>query len=247
MAQLISFPSLLYLRSSQRREDSLSSPQGELVPRVRFRHKHHRDASDERVRPPRRSSVQSDNSLSIVTFVFLSAFQSFLRREHSEENIMFWRQCQFYKSMAGDRRRMAYVIYNEYIDESAPSQVNIDAETRSDIGRLMAVYDRQPPADLFAAAQKHVYDLMKRDPYPRFLVSRYFLEGADISRRLEENRPEMAVDSPRRHWWLFGLRRHRKAKQQSELCTTMTTDRSHEMFSSSASSTSSGSSTLSSC
>ena len=117
--------------------------------------------------------------------------QSFLQRERSEENLVFWRQCNFYRK-AVNRKRLARIIYDEYIDESAPNEVNIDATIRDVIKQRLA----DAPADLFDDAQRHIYHLMKRDSYKRFIVSRMYRTAAELREadaELERLRRERAA------------------------------------------------------
>jgi cytidylate kinase len=59
-------------------------------------------------------------------------------------------------------------VFNNFVAESAPCQVNIDAVARQRIQRRLA----EAPEDLFANAQQQVYEPMKYDSFWRFEASR---------------------------------------------------------------------------
>lgn len=80
----------------------------------------------------------------------------------------FWRSCEEYAELTDltERRRLARAIFDAHLAEGAPEPVNVDAHARQHALNL----DCAPP-DLFAAAQKQVFNLMKFDSFPRFLKS----------------------------------------------------------------------------
>jgi len=99
-----------------------------------------------------------------------NAFQAFLREERSEENVIFWQKCEQYRKStdAAYRKQLARLIYADHVAESSADQVNIDADVRQTVERRLST----AAANLYDDAQRHVYLLMKYDPYPRFLRSR---------------------------------------------------------------------------
>ena len=99
-----------------------------------------------------------------------NAFQAFLREERSEENVIFWQKCEQYRKStdAAYRKQLARLIYANHVAESSADQVNIDADVRQTVERRLST----AAANLYDDAQRHVYLLMKYDPYPRFLRSR---------------------------------------------------------------------------
>lgn len=113
----------------------------------------------------------------------------FLRREFSEENILFWRHCNNFRSISTDdkdgdglreerRRQLARYIYDEFIDDRGLYQVNVEDDTRRDIKDRLQLDAAAvvPDSDLFSAAQHHIYRLMKTDSYPRFVISPIYLD-----------------------------------------------------------------------
>ncbi|XP_072103074.1 regulator of G-protein signaling rgs-2-like isoform X2 [Mobula birostris] len=93
----------------------------------------------------------------------------FLQSEHSDENILFWLACEEFKQE--DQKtsivEKAKSIYFDYISVLSPKEISIDASVREAINKNMAT----PTTDIFDEAQMHVYALMHRDSYPRFLNS----------------------------------------------------------------------------
>lgn len=98
-----------------------------------------------------------------------------------------------------DRKLLARAIYDKYIDVIAPCQVNIDGEVRNHIRRRV----RESPVDLFDEAQRQIHELMKRDPYGRFIGSPQFQAAVQRSDE-EERRMETAGNRRRRSSW-FGF------------------------------------------
>uniref|UniRef100_A0AAY5KLK5 RGS domain-containing protein n=1 Tax=Esox lucius TaxID=8010 RepID=A0AAY5KLK5_ESOLU len=89
------------------------------------------------------------------------AFRCFLQSEFSEENLEFWMSCEEYGSTpAGLQGAKARSMYDRFLHPGAPQEVNLDAETREAVLR----------------AQQHVYNLMAKDSYRRFLRSPHCLE-----------------------------------------------------------------------
>ncbi|XP_032900910.1 regulator of G-protein signaling 17-like isoform X2 [Amblyraja radiata] len=93
----------------------------------------------------------------------------FLQSEHSDENILFWLACEELKKEGcrGTIMEKAKTIYFDYISVLSPKEISIDASVREAINKKMAI----PTTDIFDEAQMHVYALMHRDCYPRFLHS----------------------------------------------------------------------------
>ncbi|XP_028329523.1 LOW QUALITY PROTEIN: regulator of G-protein signaling 18 [Gouania willdenowi] len=118
----------------------------------------------------------------------VETFSQFLRTEFSEENIEFWLACEEYKTIDSETKLLskAKCIYTVFIESEAPKEVNIDYDTRMAIQKNIT----QPTAHCFEAAQLKVYSLMKKDSYPRFLLSDIYLRltrkrgsGATLFRR----------------------------------------------------------------
>ena len=103
-------------------------------------------------------------------YVFM--FQEFLKKEFSHENIYFWTACERYRKIKGDdedsvkvRMATAEDILKRHLSSGAPEPVNVDSHARQ------AAHEGPPTAQLFATAQKQIYNLMKFDSFSRFLKS----------------------------------------------------------------------------
>ncbi|XP_050510624.1 regulator of G-protein signaling loco isoform X2 [Diabrotica virgifera virgifera] len=99
----------------------------------------------------------------------LHMFAEFLKKEFSAENIYFWIACERFKVLTSenDRRNEAQRIYRQHLCGGAAEAVNVDAQARQSVERNLHSAD----LDLFAQAQKQIFNLMKFDSYPRFLRS----------------------------------------------------------------------------
>ncbi|KAM9322120.1 regulator of G-protein signaling 18 [Pholidichthys leucotaenia] len=118
----------------------------------------------------------------------VDTFSQFLRTEFSVENIEFWLACEEYKTTDSETKLLskAKCIYTVFIESDAPKEVNIDYNTKTAIQKNVA----QPTKSCFDVAQTKIYNLMKRDSYPRFLQSDLYLgltrrkgRGATMFRR----------------------------------------------------------------
>ncbi|XP_074647639.1 regulator of G-protein signaling 7-like [Tubulanus polymorphus] len=98
-------------------------------------------------------------------------FESYLKKEYSQENIRFWFACEEMKygpqSNVADR---VQEIFREFLAPGAPCEINIDGKTMEQTQANMA----NPNRYTFDAAQAHVFALMKRDSYQRFLRSDHY-------------------------------------------------------------------------
>ncbi|XP_029005268.1 regulator of G-protein signaling 8-like [Betta splendens] len=99
-------------------------------------------------------------------------FEDFLRTQYSEENLLFWVACEAFKKIGSEAelRAAARRIHAEFVRVHAPRQINIDCETREEIGKNIS----QPRPNCFDRAQRLIYGLMENDCYPRFLKSEMY-------------------------------------------------------------------------
>ncbi|OQR74202.1 regulator of G-protein signaling 7-like [Tropilaelaps mercedesae] len=98
-------------------------------------------------------------------------FETYLRKEYSYENILFWKAVQDLKrgSHSCIPQRVKE-IHNEYLSSGASCEVNLDSATME--VTLEAI--KKPSRYTFDHAQQHVFTLMQTDIYPRFLRSDHF-------------------------------------------------------------------------
>ncbi|XP_074078363.1 regulator of G-protein signaling 18 isoform X2 [Macrotis lagotis] len=103
-----------------------------------------------------------------------NAFTRFLKTEFSEENIEFWAACEDFKKSQEPHQLLhkAQAIYEKFIQNDAPQEVNLDFHTKETIFKSIS----QPTIHSFDAAQSRVYRLMEQDSYTRFLKSDIYLD-----------------------------------------------------------------------
>ncbi|KAK5859516.1 hypothetical protein PBY51_021068 [Eleginops maclovinus] len=99
-------------------------------------------------------------------------FRDFLKSEFCEENLDFWLACQEFKTSKspGEQRPRAARIYEEFIRDESPKQVNLDFYTREIIRQSV----RQATLSCFVVAERKIYSLMENDSFPRFIESEQY-------------------------------------------------------------------------
>ncbi|XP_048758208.2 regulator of G-protein signaling 7-like isoform X12 [Ostrea edulis] len=108
----------------------------------------------------------------------LIEFENFLLTEYSQENIRFWKEVEDMKY--GPRSKVEATmekIYREYLAAGAPKEINIDSKTLETVNRNRGEMKGKPDAlrYIFDPAQEHIYLLMKKDSYPRFVRSDQYI------------------------------------------------------------------------
>uniref|UniRef100_A0A672H7I4 Regulator of G protein signaling 12a n=1 Tax=Salarias fasciatus TaxID=181472 RepID=A0A672H7I4_SALFA len=101
--------------------------------------------------------------------------QEFLKKEFSEENILFWQACEYFSHVpATDKKQLsqrAGEIYNSFLSSKATMPVNIDSQAQLADDVLTS-----PQPDMFKTQQLQIFNLMKFDSYSRFLKSSLYQE-----------------------------------------------------------------------
>ncbi|CAB1351756.1 unnamed protein product, partial [Coregonus sp. 'balchen'] len=102
-------------------------------------------------------------------------FSEFLKKEFSEENILFWQACEYFSHIpATDKKQLsqrAGEIYNSFLSSKATTPVNIDSQAQLADDVLTS-----PCPNMFKAQQLQIFNLMKFDSYSRFLKSGLYQE-----------------------------------------------------------------------
>ncbi|XP_069449385.1 regulator of G-protein signaling 12 isoform X1 [Ovis canadensis] len=102
-------------------------------------------------------------------------FSDFLRKEFSEENILFWQACEYFNHVpAHDKKELSYrarEIFGKFLSSKATTPVNIDSQAQLADDILSA-----PHPDMFKEQQLQIFNLMKFDSYTRFLKSPLYQE-----------------------------------------------------------------------
>uniref|UniRef100_A0A673I050 Regulator of G-protein signaling 12-like n=1 Tax=Sinocyclocheilus rhinocerous TaxID=307959 RepID=A0A673I050_9TELE len=102
-------------------------------------------------------------------------FSEFLKKEFSEENILFWQACECFSQVPEhDKKQLsqkAKEIYNRFLSSKATMPVNIDSQAQLADDVLTA-----PQPNMFKQPQLQIFNLMKMDCYARFLKSTLYQE-----------------------------------------------------------------------
>nr|XP_033806224.1 regulator of G-protein signaling 12 isoform X2 [Geotrypetes seraphini] len=102
-------------------------------------------------------------------------FSEFLKKEFSEENILFWQACEYFSRVpAHDKKELSYrarEIFNKFLCSKATMPVNIDSQAQLADDILNA-----PHPEIFKEPQLQIFNLMKFDSYTRFLKSHLYQE-----------------------------------------------------------------------
>ncbi|KAG7506511.1 regulator of G-protein signaling 9-like isoform X1 [Solea senegalensis] len=98
-------------------------------------------------------------------------FRLFLKKEFSGENLAFWEVCEDLRwGAAVTMREKAEQIYKTFLARGAPRWINIDGKTME----ITVNGLKHPHRYVLDAAQTHIYMLMKKDSYGRYLKSPVF-------------------------------------------------------------------------
>ncbi|KAM7370518.1 hypothetical protein PAMP_010055 [Pampus punctatissimus] len=98
-------------------------------------------------------------------------FRLFLKKEFSGENLAFWEGCEDLKwGTAATMREKAEQIYKTFLTRGAPRWINIDGKTMEVTVRGL----KHPHRYVLDPAQTHIYMLMKKDSYGRYMKSPVF-------------------------------------------------------------------------
>ncbi|CAF2384768.1 unnamed protein product [Rotaria sp. Silwood2] len=102
-------------------------------------------------------------------------FWKFLDKEYSSENLRFYEACiqlRFHTSQKDVLKRV-HDIYNEFLSPGAYYSINIDQRVMNVTKTNMTHF---PSRYTFDEAQDHIFNLMNRDTYARFLRSEAYKE-----------------------------------------------------------------------
>lgn len=102
----------------------------------------------------------------------LAVFTEFLKKEFSQENILFWRTCEQYKDIddSDKRKGQAKEIFVKYMSSKATDPVNIEHVTVKQVEKQLD----NPSTSIFEKPQQEIFKLMKQDSYPRFIKSELY-------------------------------------------------------------------------
>uniref|UniRef100_A0A0K0FY43 G protein signaling regulator EAT-16 (projected from Caenorhabditis elegans ortholog eat-16) n=1 Tax=Strongyloides venezuelensis TaxID=75913 RepID=A0A0K0FY43_STRVS len=100
--------------------------------------------------------------------------ETHLETEFSSENIRFWIAIQDIKYSANSQvEEKAQKIHDDFLAPGAPYQVNVDSKTLDETLKLLK-NTRIARRHAFWVAEEHVFTLMSKDSYPRFIRSQIY-------------------------------------------------------------------------
>ncbi|XP_071108132.1 regulator of G-protein signaling 7-like isoform X2 [Haliotis cracherodii] len=106
-------------------------------------------------------------------YVGREEFEKFLKKEYSHENIRFWKACEDLKFCPHSKVAvMIDRIYDEFLNPGSAHEINIDGKTMEIVQQNLK--KEKPDRFTFEAAQEHIFLLMKKDSYARFLRSEQY-------------------------------------------------------------------------
>ncbi|EGT48285.1 CBN-RGS-3 protein [Caenorhabditis brenneri] len=104
-------------------------------------------------------------------------FRIFLRSIHAEENLRFWEAVVEFRSSrhkTAAMNNLGKVILTTYLAEGTANEVFLPFGVRQVIERR--IHDNQIDITLFDEAIKHVEQVLRNDPYVRFLQSHQYID-----------------------------------------------------------------------
>ncbi|XP_017275717.1 regulator of G-protein signaling 2 isoform X1 [Kryptolebias marmoratus] len=125
------------------------------------------------------------------------AFRDFLKSEFCEENLDFWLACQEFQTFdhPEEQTQIAASIYEEFVSEDSPKQVNLDFYTRDGIRESL----QQPSSSCFVVAQRKIYSLMENGSFPRFTQTeqyKVFISATFKQIGLRKHRMAVRIKTP---------------------------------------------------
>lgn len=102
--------------------------------------------------------------------------ETFLESEFSSENIRFWIAIQDLKYAPNEQiYQKAERIREEFLAQGAPAQVNVDNRTLDQtLECISKAKDASQMRFAFYHSEEHVFTLMAKDSYPRFVRSQIY-------------------------------------------------------------------------
>jgi len=99
-------------------------------------------------------------------------FREFLFSIHAEENLRFWEAIIEFKATKNKSQamlNMARSIHDQFLKEGCTNEVFLPFGLRQNL--IKRIKDKDVDLSLFEDAAKHVEQVLKNDPYVRFLAS----------------------------------------------------------------------------
>lgn len=113
-------------------------------------------------------------------------FKHFLEKEFSAENLKFWEICEKVKTIPQkDVEAVVLEIYREHLAVGACDPVNLDCRV---LESVKCKIDENPDRYCLEEAQEHIFQLMKRDSYNRYIRLDVYKEFVHGNRRKSKKR-----------------------------------------------------------
>lgn len=112
-------------------------------------------------------------------------YQAMLKKEASEENLLFFIRVKEFKTnfkTCTDHCKVAQEIYNSFLKENSPYEININQELKNEV--LRKIQNKEIHVESFLECYTHVISTMMGDSFMRFKISK---EGKDLLSNFEEN------------------------------------------------------------
>ncbi|CAK4493412.1 unnamed protein product [Aphanomyces euteiches] len=101
-------------------------------------------------------------------------YMRYLSSEFSEENLEFVIAVHAFKTSTTASWQDANAIVAEYIVETAPKQVNVEAKMREEVVAMLVHADEASALHIFDRAVDEITTLMRKDSFPRFKKTTFF-------------------------------------------------------------------------
>ncbi|KAK9721262.1 hypothetical protein K7432_003569 [Basidiobolus ranarum] len=99
----------------------------------------------------------------------LSQFKGFCLKEYAIENLLFWMEVEFFRDAIPSLvSNVAQYIYQTYIANNSPLQVNLCEEILSEIPSSFSSDTWTPNITIFDEAQEYVYEMLMHHTFQRF-------------------------------------------------------------------------------
>uniref|UniRef100_UPI00358E993E regulator of G-protein signaling 12-like isoform X2 n=1 Tax=Myxine glutinosa TaxID=7769 RepID=UPI00358E993E len=150
-------------------------------------------------------------------------FTAFLKKEFSEENILFYQACQDMQEIPGSctvqLQAKARDIYSKFLSDSAATPVNVDSQAQISDACLQKVHP-----SMFSLQQQQIFNLMKFDSYTRFLKSEVYqdclraeVEGHSVPcGTLTHSSPVVCITSPERANIRKTMRKNKEGNEEED-------------------------------
>ena len=103
--------------------------------------------------------------------VLLAAFTDYAVKNWSVENVLFYKETEIFRDTfeamnPESRREKAEAIMNEFVAIGSPLEINIEHTARTSL--VKKIKEGNVTVEIFKVAQKHVYELMKKDSFDKW-------------------------------------------------------------------------------